>query len=91
MRDEQSDVELRVADIYGTAGLERLREEQREKLLPQLERKRERLTRKKDELLQELLLIDDAIGTIEASGITDYQIRKPREEQAPEPEQEDES
>jgi len=35
--------------------------------------------------------VDAAIETVEEGRITDYQLRKPRGEQAAEPEQEDES
>lgn len=77
---EKSEVEVRLGDIYGTAGLDRLRKEQREKLLPRLERKRERFAAKLDAIVQEINLIDHAAKVIRSDGITDYQLRKPRSE-----------
>jgi len=79
--EELSGIAKAVADVYGAAGLDRLRTEQREKLLPQLERKRQRLCEKRDALNAEIATIEQAEADIRAGKITDYQLRVPREKE----------
>ena len=83
------DVRTRIEDIYGAVALERLRTEQHDKLLPQLKRKRQRFSAKRDAVASELEVIDAAIETVEQGHITDYQMRKPRGAKAAEPDQDE--
>lgn len=68
----------RVAGLYGTAGLERLLADQKEKFLPQIVAKRDKLVEKRDALNEEIAAAGQAIKEIVEGRVTDYVLRKPR-------------
>lgn len=79
---EQTPAGVKIKQVYGTAALDRLRKEQREKLLPQVEKKLVRLVEKLDAITSEISEAKGAIAEIRAGRITDYQIRRPKGETA---------
>lgn len=68
--------------VYGVSGLEWLREEQKTKLLPQAEKKMERLQGKMEDLALEITTVQRAINDIKEGRITDWTPRKKREAEA---------
>jgi len=66
-------------EVYGEAGLLRLHQGQEDRLLPQLERKKEALEIRVADLNEQLDEIRVAISDIHNGRITDYQIRRPKE------------
>jgi len=79
---DEMTVDDEVERLYGQAGLEHLRAEQREKLLPQLEQKRTALETKLIIIEEAMAAIDTAMEDIRAGRITDYQLRKTRKKAA---------
>lgn len=67
------------ARVYGEAGLERLRAEQKAKLLPQLEQKKFLLVVKRQKLDASIDEIHQAMDNIHAGRITAYALRRQKQ------------
>jgi len=79
---DEMTVDDEVERLYGQAGLERLRAEQRDKLLPQLLDRVDKFTAKRIAFDEAVAEIEEAIEDIRAGRITDYLLRQPRKKAA---------
>lgn len=69
-----------IETLYGVAGLEQMKKEQRTKLLPQLQAKRAKLEEKAAALQVEINEISKAEDEIEDGHITAFKIRQAKKE-----------